>query len=120
MYNSIKNTNRVFNIIDNQLFTVNATFSYSRIIDTILLLSKLVQNTDSDELWCIGEHKECNLVDFITGAYWHFVECHNGQTSKGYQALSQLGLIYSPNFETVDKTNIVYILLNSLEGDNNV
>ena len=54
------------------------------------------------EIWDIGEGGECALAYFIIGAYWHYSEYHSGQSSKGYYALSLLGMVFDPNMTEMD------------------
>jgi len=97
---SVKNIERLFHVINNSLFTINGKLEYPRITDAIIKLAIELQETETDEfIWYIGEGGDCCLMDLIVGAYWHYSQWHNGQDSKEYVALSQLGLIYSPGFE---------------------
>ena len=108
---------QLFNTIQNELLTINGSMDYYEITEAIITLSNEVHNyndSDTESLWWIGEGGYCDLVDMITGAYWHYSEWHAGQSSQGYLALSTLGQIYTPNMETVDGDNSVYIELNTL------
>lgn len=113
-----RNIERVFNIIYRNLFTIHGTMSYEEITDALITLANGIYNDDnrteegSDAIWYIGECMECTLADLITGAYWHFTEWHAGQYSKEYEALSALGQVYEPNYETVDQDNAAYQTLN--------
>ena len=114
MRNTIKNIERYYNVLNKALFYLNSDLSYDRIQDAFISLCDVLNNTDTDEnVWCIGEYEICSLADMIVGAYWHFVECHTGQYSKSYQALSMLGEIYNPNRESVDTKNPTYQALNN-------
>lgn len=103
---SIKNIKRVFKVIKNNLFTVNATLSYDRVNDAILLLCDLINSYDDDteDLWYLGE-TDIMLADLVVGAYWHYYEWHGGQYSKSYQCLCALGNIFSPGCSEIDQDN---------------
>ena len=94
--NAIKNMERVHNVIENSLFMVTGKLDYDRVTDAIIVLANLVHGTDDDEVWTIGEHGNCDLTGLLIGAYWHYTYSHTGQASKGYAALSALGLVYRP------------------------
>ena len=77
-------------------------WDYNRITQAIDLLARLVHdypsdpNTENYELWNIGEFTEASLDSLIVGAYWHFTEWHDGQSSDSYRALCSLGLVFNP------------------------
>lgn len=125
MRNSIRNINRLYNVIYRSLFTINGRLSYDRLTDGIIKLAEMVQETETDEftLTDIGEFNEACLSDLIIGAFWHYTEYHDGQTSKGYRALSALGCIYFPGMETGPEPETgeysAYSMLNILATANN-
>ena len=93
-------------------FTENLMFLAQGIIDF---------EGESENIWYIGEGLEFTLDDLIVGAYWHYAEFHNGQNSIGYEALSVLGEIFSPNMSSLDEERsefYVYELLEQLESKN--
>ena len=101
MNNQYRDITRLYNAVNNSLCTINGSLSYTRLTDAIIKLTNVLANTDTDEdVWCIGEYNEADLMGLIVGAYWHYTEWHGGQSSKGYAALSSLGGIYWPNMET--------------------
>ena len=96
---------------------------YDRVTDAIIILARAVHylddgssnpDDDHDRLWCIGEGGECDLADFIVGAYWHYTEWHDGQYSPTYAALCSLGTVFQPGMSSVESDNEAYIALNSL------
>ena len=94
----MKNIKRLFNVIDNSLFTINGQLTYERITDAIVKLANTINETETDEgVWSIGECGACSLDGLIVGAYWHYTEWHGGQWSHGYEALSALGDVFTPN-----------------------
>lgn len=120
-----KNIKRIFNVINHNVFTINGTMEYSRVMDCFIKLCEVVNeycdnNDDTENVWYIGEYTECNLMDLITGAYWHFSEWHSGQESKSYLCLSVLGSIYSPGMECADSENVAYELLNAMAEKENL
>ena len=110
-----RNIQRMFNVIDTHLCTINGTMDYERMTTAITHLADLIMDSDTDEsTWWIGERNYIHLDDLITGAYWHFTEWHSGQDSTGYAALSALGRIYEPNMECVEAENEAYQYLNTM------
>ena len=68
---------------------------------TSLALDLREGGPDTEELWSEStthpSYGEYSLADLIVGAYWHYADCHGGQGSPEYRALSALSLIYSPS-----------------------
>ena len=116
-----KSINRIFNVIDNSLFTINGTLDYGRVTEAIILLADQVHNFegDSTELWHIGECGACCLDDLIIGAYWHYTDWHKGQYSKEYEALCALGRVFEPNMSTGSTDNEAYLALEAMALDHN-
>jgi len=93
---------------------------YNRITDTLITLANVICDSETDEsTWWIGESGYFDLADLIAGAYWHYLEWHGGQSSKGYAALSALGQVFQPNMEMPDDENLAYQLLNELAESEN-
>ena len=93
----MNNIKRYFNVINKSLFRIDGTLDYDRVTDAIIGLANTLADTETDEnVWYIGEFGACCLGDLIVGAYWHYTEWHSGQWSKGYEALSALGRVFSP------------------------
>ena len=99
--NQLTDIKRVYKVIDSSLFNIKGTLDYDRVTDAMIKLADLSHaielSDDGYEIWDIGEGGECALAYFIIGAYWHYSEYHSGQSSKGYYALSLLGMIFDPN-----------------------
>lgn len=95
----------LFKDLSVQLFTTEATKDYAEVTDLTLRLCSAIEAVDGEpeELWSLGEGGECTLSDFIIGAYWHFTDWHSGQASTGYQALSALGSLFTPNMSTLEE-----------------
>ncbi len=104
--NQLTDIKRVYKVIDSSLFNIKGTLDYDRVTDAVIKLAGLSHTIelldDGYELWDIGEGGECALADFIIGAYWHYSEYHSGQSSKGYYALSLLGMVFDPNMTEMD------------------
>lgn len=117
---SIRNIERLFNVIDNSLFTINGKLSYDRITKAFILLANEISQTETDEsVWTIGEFGYASLDSLIIGAYWHYSECHAGQASKGYEALSALGRVFNPGMSWIEEDCSeydVYSHLNDMAG----
>jgi hypothetical protein len=119
-----KNIERIVQLLNNNIMTINATLDYERIQDAFILLCKLVNDYCDDEenegecLWYIGEFSYVTLDALIVGAYWHFTEWHGGQSSKSYATLCELGSIFSPGMsdgpEGESAELDVYNLLNEI------
>ena len=111
---------KLYNIAHHNLGTINGTMDYNRITDTLITLSNVICDSETEEnIWWIGESGYFSLSDLIAGAYWHYTEWHGGQSSKGYAALSALGQVFQPNMEMPDDENIAYELLNKLAESEN-
>lgn len=91
----------LFENIQQSLFRINPPLDYSEIMQSLMKLCELINQTEETD-WHIGECSDCCLDDLIIGAYWHFSEWHEGQNSISYQVLSSLGSIYSPNMSTLE------------------
>lgn len=113
----MKNINRIYNIINRSLFYTDGNLNYDRITEAITLIANEIRRTDYDECdsdyWTIGEFEACPLTELIVGAYWHYVECHSGQDSAEYVALSALGRIFNPGMSCCEQDNEAYLALNS-------
>jgi len=118
MSSNIRNISRLYRVCEKSITMTTGTLNYDRVVDGIIKLADSVRLYDgeSDELWYL-EGIWGSLDDFIIGAYWHFTEWHSGQASKGYQALSVLGQIYTPNMEMPDEDNIYYSTLDDMAGE---
>lgn len=114
----MKNITRVFNVINHNVFTIDGTMDYNRVMDCFIKLCELIDDfydNDNDEcVWYIGESTECCLSDLITGAYWHFTEWHSGQASKSYLCLSMLSKEFIPGMGGVEEDNVCYQMLNDM------
>jgi len=103
----MKKTERYLNLINNSLFRTTGKLDYERVTQAIINMSRYIyDNVPDDEnegLWYLGESSDCCLSDLIVGAFWHYTEWHSGQNSKGYEALSALGGLFSPNMSSLDK-----------------
>ena len=113
-----RNIERVFNLIDRNLFYADASLDYDRIQDALILLVEQIEKDTSDdsEYWYLGECGNCSLMDLIVGAYWHFSEWSGGQASKSYLSSCVLGRIFSPGMSSIDDEpeNAAYLALNDL------
>ena len=108
---------RLHRIIEANLCTFKGSLDYDRVTDAIIALTDAINNESGEIDWYLGEHGYVDLIELITGAYWHYTEWHGGQYSKGYLALSKLGSIFEPNMEPVDTDNLAYILLDELAAE---
>ena len=84
--------------ISDSIFTIEPKLAYSDLAPAFIELCSLVEAEDSEDetIWYIGEFGHCSLMDLIIGAYWHYTEWHDGQSSQSYAALCALGSIFSP------------------------
>ena len=94
-----------YKTISDSIFNTDAPLAYDdlhhKIIELVDLI-KEVDDEDTDLLWSVGEYDACNISDFIVGAYWHYADWHEGQTSETYLALCALGSVYSPGLTTIE------------------
>ena len=115
---SIRNIERLFNVIDNSLFTINGKLCYDRITDAFILLANEISQTETDEsVWTIGEFGYASLDSLIVGAYCHYSEWHGGQYSKSYVALCALGAIFTMGYGWMEEESPevdVYIALQDM------
>jgi hypothetical protein len=76
----VRNIKRLFNLVEKNIATINATLDYDRVTDAITRLAEVIQETDTDEsVWYIGEYGYIGGLDnLIVGAYWH-----SSTTAKG-------------------------------------
>lgn len=101
-----RNIERLFNVVNRSLFTINGKLDYDRLTDAITRLANVIKDTYTDEnVWYIGEGGETTLDGLIVGAFWHYTEWHGGQNSKGYAALSALGEIFNPGMSSGPETD---------------
>jgi len=93
-----KNIVRFFNILSDNLFSTKGKLGYDRTLVALDRLCDEVMNTETDEnVWYIGEHRNCTLDQLIVGGYWFFVDYHGGQDSPEYRMQCILGRVYTPN-----------------------
>lgn len=121
---AIRNIERLFNCIDNTLFTIHGKLCYDRLTDAIIVLANEISTTETDEtLWSIGDFGNAPLDSLIVGGYWHYYEYHGGQASKGYEALCALGAIFSPGMSDIEEDCSeydVYLQLNAMADKVNI
>ena len=114
----MRNIRRLFNVIDRSLFTIKGDLDYDRITQAIELLSNEIRDYewDTENIWYLGDGRECCLSDLIVGAYWHYTEWHGGQYSDTYRTLCALGSIFSPGMSSVEdeEDNPAYEALNNM------
>lgn len=103
MQNHIPKIRALHSVLIRELFTIHASWDYSRITQAVDLLARLVHDCpenpdtgDNSQLWAIGESDYADIGSLIVGAYWHYAEWHNGQWSPEYRALCALGNVFSP------------------------
>jgi hypothetical protein len=109
---SNRNLERLFKVAEKNIFTINGTMDYPRIVELLTRIASEVEETETDDdTWAIGEFSYCCLPDLITGAYWHFTEWHAGQSSPEYAALCALGYVFDPGMSCPEYDNEAYILL---------
>jgi hypothetical protein len=91
----------LYNNIYKSIFTITPVFDYSELALKFVELSQAIVDFkgETEEWIYIGEYSECQLDDLLVGAYWHFTNWHNGQSSDSYLALCAIGQIYKPNME---------------------
>ena len=113
--NELTNIERYYRVAANGIFH-HSSMNYDRVTDAIIKLSVAVHDYqgDTDDIWYIGEYTECCLSELIVGAFWHYVEWHAGQNSKGYNALSVLGEVFNPGATYPETDNEAYIMLNDM------
>ena len=86
---------RLHRIIDRSLFLTSGRLTYSRVLEAIRLLARILHEGETDEsTWYIGEFRSADLASLIVGAYWFCADYHAGQGSAEYATLSALGTIY--------------------------
>jgi len=113
----MKNTKRLFAVVNHNLATTCGTMDYDRITDGIVALANHVSATTYEDEFLfdtVGESGEFTLGGLIEGAYWHYTEWHGGMWSSGYGALCALGEVYSPGMGSCEPDNIAYELLGEL------
>ena len=101
----MKNIRRIYNVLENSLFTINGKLDYDRVMDGIILLCDHInQEEDTEQIWEYQKHCVA-IMDFLPGAYWHFTAWHGGQDSKSYAALCAVGSIFTPGMSALDLDN---------------
>lgn len=89
-------TERLHRIIDRSLFLATGQLTYSRVLEAIRVLARILHEGETDEsTWCIGEFRSADLASLVIGVYWFCTDYHSGQGSAEYATLSALGTIYS-------------------------
>lgn len=90
------------NALNNAFHTLSASIegvgpykTYEDITQAIIEICSLIRDEDEVD-WAQEGEALFGLDDLIIGAYWHYANWHSGQASKGYEALSQIGTIFSP------------------------
>lgn len=95
----MNNIDKYYGQIYNGLFLRGYNLDYIDFAPMFTALACAI-NAEPETNWSLGEFNEAALDDLIIGAYWHYTEWHSGQNSSEYTALSCLGAIYSPGYET--------------------
>lgn len=113
----LKNVERYFNVLNASLFTTCGKLDYDRVTEGLIKLANCINECEDGigDSWQLGEFGACTLDSLIVGAYWHYTEWHEGQWSKGYEALSALGQVFSPNMSTLDEESPEYYAYQALE-----
>ena len=98
MQNHIPKLKALHAAIEATLFTIHPKFDYARLTHAIGLAARIVADYpgDNDDWLYIGEFGACGLDDLIVGAYWHFSQWYEGQSSPSYATLCALGSVFSP------------------------
>jgi len=108
------NIQKAFDLVNTELFTIDASMSYYGVLGLIDSLAQAVIDTETDEfVWDIGEFQINSLDQVIIGAFWFLSEHHKGQDSREYQVLSTLGEIFSPGM-SCEERNETYSALQEL------
>lgn len=90
----MKTTESIFNeILSSDLFRLSG--HQIDLLQSIIGLCEAIQDEEETN-WELGELGECCLSDFIVCAFWALTECHSGQYSQSYAALSAVGDIFNP------------------------
>lgn len=105
---TLRHIERTHAALCRSLFTTTGRLSYDRITEGMIRLCELInaycdEHDDTESLWYTGEHTGASLADFLPGAYWHYTDYHEGQSSVSYQALSMLGTIFNPGMSSPDE-----------------
>ena len=92
---------------------------YDRAVELAEALAEWISNDgfEPDECPCGG-----HWADYLSAAYWHLTEWHEGQTSDTYRALCVIGQVYTPGLtangpEPESFEEDVYQLFEVLAGD---
>ena len=97
---------RLHRTIDRSLFLTSGRLTYSRVLEAIRLLARILHEGETDEsTWNLGEFRSADLASLIVGAYWFCADYHAGQWSAEYATLSALGTIYSTGMVSGPKPN---------------
>lgn len=72
------------------------------IAKALITLAECVKNEpDDDDSWLyLGEYGDFCCHDLIVAGYWAMADCHGGQASTEYAALSALGDIFQPGMSS--------------------
>lgn len=84
--------------LERALFYRNPGISYARAMRAIELLANLVHEYEGDleDIWCIGECGNTDMVNLLSGSYWFFVHHHGGQRSDEYRIQCVISNVYGP------------------------
>lgn len=98
MNNHIPKIRALHSAIVQSLFHRKPRISYTRTIQAIDLLARLVADYpgESDVIWSIGECTECTVDTLLVAAYWHLAHWHEGQYSDSYRAMCNIGRVFNP------------------------
>lgn len=95
---SEKKIQKHFDKINETLFTINGTLSYTEVLEELEAMCQEIKDTETDEfIWgTMGEGGMACLGDLLVGAYWFLTYYHGGQDSIEYRVFSRIGEIYNP------------------------
>ena len=92
---------RLHRLVDRSLFLTSGQLTYSRTLEALRLLARILHEGDTDEsIWWLGEFRSADLASLVVGAYWYCADYYTGQWSEEYETLSALGLVYNPGAMT--------------------
>lgn len=98
----LRRIHRLHDLVDRNLFSIDAALGYDRLSVAITKLADATHALPHDDdrtefIWSIGEHSSASLDSLMVGAYWHYSEGNSDSERAAYNALSN---IFTPGFGT--------------------
>lgn len=98
---TIRNIERLFNVVDANVFMTTGTLDYPRIREASIKMLRLVDeyespNMEAFELWSIGEYGDCHMDALIVALFWHSADYLDDGCTASCELNTAASAVFSP------------------------